>query len=44
LARVVRGGGWDFDASIWAVAYRGLDSPGDRYDNRGFRVVCGLVE
>ena len=38
--RVLRGGGWDYDASSCRVSYRGGDSPGNRYDNFGFRVVC----
>jgi formylglycine-generating enzyme required for sulfatase activity len=37
--RVVRGGGWDFDASDCAVVYRYYDDPDVRYGDLGFRVV-----
>ena len=37
--RVIRGGGWLHSASRCRVAYRGSDSPGNRYGNLGFRVV-----
>jgi formylglycine-generating enzyme required for sulfatase activity len=39
-SRVIRGGGWNYDASYCAVTIRGLDYPGNRYVDFGFRVVC----
>ena len=39
-SRVVRGGSWYSSASNCRVADRGSYSPGDRYSNLGFRVVC----
>ncbi len=38
--RVLRGGGWDFNAMGCRVSYRSGDSPGNRYGDGGFRVVC----
>ncbi len=38
--RVCRGGGWSSRASYCRVACRNSRSPGNRYDNLGFRVVC----
>jgi sulfatase modifying factor 1 len=37
--RVVRGGSWAYDQGIARAAYRSLSSPGNRRDDRGFRVV-----
>lgn len=37
--RVLRGGGWSSYASYYRVANRSGDSPDNRDDNRGFRVV-----
>lgn len=37
--RVLRGGGWDRDASSCRVASRNCNSPGVRYREYGFRVV-----
>lgn len=38
--RVLRSGGWSDNASNCRVAYRGVNSPGVRSDDLGFRVVC----
>ena len=38
--RVFRGGSWYGSASYCRVAYRNYYSPGSRYSNGGFRVVC----
>ena len=38
--RVIRGGSWNSNASGCRVANRGYYSPGNRYYNLGFRVVC----
>jgi len=38
--RVLRGGGWSNSASGCRVAYRYYDSPCDRGNNGGFRLVC----
>jgi formylglycine-generating enzyme required for sulfatase activity len=38
-SRVIRGGGWDADASVCAVAFRRSANPASRLDNLGFRVV-----
>ena len=38
--RVSRGGGWGSNASNSRVAYRGVQTPGNRNNSRGFRVVC----
>ncbi len=38
--RVLRGGGWYGNARFCRVLYRCIDSPGNRYSNGGFRVVC----
>ena len=38
--RVLRGGSWYYGANSCRVAFRGRDSPSDRYFNGGFRVVC----
>ena len=37
--RVDRGGSWDYSASYCRVANRGYSSPGNRYNDLGFRVV-----
>ena len=37
--RVLRGGSWSFDASVSRSADRGWNSPSDRFDFTGFRVV-----
>ena len=37
--RVIRGGGWFFIAVNCRSAYRSFDSPDDRYDDLGFRLV-----
>jgi len=37
--RVARGGGWNEPGSYLRSARRGSGRPGDRYDNRGFRVA-----
>jgi formylglycine-generating enzyme required for sulfatase activity len=37
--RVLRGGGWTYDASYCEVSYRHNFSPGNRYGNYGFRLV-----
>jgi len=37
--RVIRGGGWDYDAEICRVAIRGIDFPDLRWLNYGFRVA-----
>jgi formylglycine-generating enzyme required for sulfatase activity len=37
--RVLRGGCWDYDASVCAVARRSSNNPGVRYDNHGFRLA-----
>lgn len=38
-SRVLRGGGWDFNARGCRVSYRGTDYPSNRYASSGFRVV-----
>ena len=38
--RVMRGGGWGYDASSCAVSIRLFTAPGNRSDELGFRVVC----
>lgn len=38
--RVIRGGGWDYDAAYGRVSYRSNDTPSYRYFNLGFRLVC----
>ncbi len=38
--RVIRGGGWSNSASSCRVSNRDYDSPGNRYYDLGFRVVC----
>ncbi len=38
--RVLRGGSWHFNATYCRVSYRNINSPGLRYSNYGFRVVC----
>ncbi|HUY36001.1 MAG TPA: SUMF1/EgtB/PvdO family nonheme iron enzyme, partial [Pirellulales bacterium] len=40
-ARVVRGGAFSGSASNCRCAYRRADPPMYRYDNLGFRVLCG---
>jgi len=40
--RVVRGGSWNNNAQNLRSAYRNNDSPGDRNDNLGFRLVSTL--
>ena len=42
--RVLRGGSWYNDASYCASAYRNGDSPSNRSNNRGFRVVLAPVQ
>jgi formylglycine-generating enzyme required for sulfatase activity len=37
--RVLRGGSWDYDRNYARAASRIRNSPGDRYDYVGFRVV-----
>lgn len=39
-SRVYRGGSWHSNASYCRVAFRYSNSPGNRYSNLGFRVVC----
>lgn len=39
-ARVVRGGGWNCDATYCRVSKRSYDGPSYRICNLGFRVVC----
>ncbi len=39
LARVIRGGSWDYDAVYCRSAYRGDDTPGSRSGLLGFRLV-----
>ncbi len=41
--RVIRGGGWYFDAGAAAVAYRNHDSPGNSGDNAGVRLARTVV-
>jgi formylglycine-generating enzyme required for sulfatase activity len=41
--RVVRGGGWFYDAYYCRVAYRGYDNPSITYGNIGFRVARSSV-
>jgi formylglycine-generating enzyme required for sulfatase activity len=36
--RVIRGGFWDYPARYCRSAFRGLDGPGRRHYDRGFRV------
>ena len=38
--RVIRGGGWSFNAKSCRVSDRGINSPGSRFSYCGFRVVC----
>ena len=38
--RVLRGGSWNYSATLCRVSHRGNISPGYRYDFNGFRVVC----
>jgi len=38
--RVLRGGGWDIDAVYCRVAYRFYRTSGNRFIDRGFRLVC----
>lgn len=38
--RVVRGGSWRNDPDLARAAYRNRGTPDDRYDLRGFRLVC----
>ena len=38
--RVIRGGGWSFNAGFCVVGLRLLGDPGGSYDYRGFRVAC----
>lgn len=38
--RVRRGGGWHDDAGSCRVSCRGSDTPSDRFNDYGFRVVC----
>jgi uncharacterized repeat protein (TIGR02543 family) len=40
IYRVLRGGGWSYDASYCAVARRDNGGPDFRYDFLGFRVAC----
>ena len=40
--RILRGGGWHSSAAYCRVAYRDSDSPGDRRNGLGFRVVLDL--
>jgi formylglycine-generating enzyme required for sulfatase activity len=40
LRRVLRGGSWNFDAQYQLSTARNSASPGDTYNNVGFRVVC----
>ena len=39
VTRVVRGGGWDYDAGGAARAYRDNNNPDNRNNNVGFRVA-----
>ena len=39
-SRVIRGGGWSYDARNCRVSFRGSDTPGYRDRALGFRVVC----
>ena len=39
VARVLRGGSWDFPARVCRAAIRASDRPGYRYSYVGFRVV-----
>ena len=38
--RVDRGGSWGNEARYCRVSYRDSGTPGDRYGNLGFRLVC----
>jgi formylglycine-generating enzyme required for sulfatase activity len=40
VARVVRGGSWNFNARLCRAAYRDDFDPRYRFDNIGFRVCC----
>jgi formylglycine-generating enzyme required for sulfatase activity len=40
VARVARGGSWDYDPAYARSAYRNIFRPDDRLDNIGFRLVC----
>jgi formylglycine-generating enzyme required for sulfatase activity len=40
--RVIRGGGWNLNARYSRSAIRNSDDPGDRSDNRGFRLLKEL--
>jgi formylglycine-generating enzyme required for sulfatase activity len=42
--RVLRGGGWDFEAADCRSAYRGRLEPDFRYDYLGFRVALVPVQ
>ena len=42
--RVLRGGGWSFNASVCAVSLRSYGNPGNRSYSIGFRVVCSRSE
>jgi formylglycine-generating enzyme required for sulfatase activity len=40
-ARIIRGGGWNYDASYARSAFRNYDIPYHRFINTGFRLVRG---
>jgi len=40
--RVIRGGGWGYDARNCRISYRSINAPDNRSSYVGFRVVCSL--
>ncbi|MDR1738429.1 MAG: SUMF1/EgtB/PvdO family nonheme iron enzyme, partial [Candidatus Symbiothrix sp.] len=40
--RVLRGGGWDFDAGRCRVSFRDYGGPSSRYGSIGFRLALSL--
>ena len=42
--RVLRGGSWNYNAASCASSYRSFDSPSNRYDYYGFRLVGVLSD